>query len=252
MNAKLSGSGSLGVRGLARVTGLLVCCVSLSACAASTSVGAKSADGTPQKRDTTIAHEDCDTKAASERLDANADGTPEILVVRGGNVEVCRSVDLNFDGTPEAWAYMDAQGKLRRKEFDFDRDGRIDEIDLFKAGEIAEKHRATSLANRLDTWDFYTGGKLARTERDANGDAVVDQWWEYPRPECPLIHSDGDGDGRPDPGATINYCKETGYVPPERQSGSGPKSPDFARPGDEVPTETEQPKGKAPEAGGNQ
>ncbi|MDX2051622.1 MAG: hypothetical protein SFV15_04465 [Polyangiaceae bacterium] len=247
MNVKLHGGGSACVRGLLKGVALLGSCGWLVACAASTSGGAKSADGVIEKRDTTIEHEACDTKGASERLDANADGTAEIVIVRSGDREICRSVDLNFDGVPDAWAFLDAQGKLRRKELDFDRDGRIDEIDLFQNGVISEKRRATSLANRLDTWDFFQGGKLARTERDSNGDAVVDQWWEYPQPGCPLIHSDSNGDGRPDPGATINYCKETGYVPPERQADSGPKTPDFQRPGDSLPTETEE-KTKAPPA----
>lgn len=225
-------------------------CISLSACAGSTSMGPKSANGQPEKRDTEITHEACDTKSAKERLDSNADGTPEILIVRSGDRELCRSVDLDFDGVPEVWIYFDPQGQVRRKELDFDRDARIDEIDLFKSGVLTQKQRATGMANRLDTWDFFQAGKLVRTERDANGDGLVDQWWEYPKPGCPVIHSDTDGDGRPDPGATIDYCKETGYVPPERQADSAPKSPDFKRPGDELPTETEQPKGGAPAQGG--
>jgi len=249
MNVKLDGRRSQ--RGNVLVAGgaLLACCISLSACAGSGSAGAKSADGLPEKRDTEITHEACDTKGAKERLDSNADGTPEILIVRSGDREVCRSVDLDFDGVPEVWTYLDPQGQVRRKELDFDRDGRVDQIDLYKAGVLTEKQRATGMVNRLDTWDLFQGGKLARTERDANGDGQVDQWWEYPKPGCPLIHSDSDGDGRPDPGATINYCKETGYIPPERQGDSAPKSPDFQRPGDELPTETEQPKGSAPAAG---
>jgi hypothetical protein len=67
---------------------------------------------------------------------------------------------------------------------------------------------------------------------------VVDQWWEYPTPGCPLIHSDVNGDGRPDPGSTIDYCKETGYVPPERTGARHPTSPSFERPGT-LPTELE-------------
>jgi hypothetical protein len=34
-------------------------------------------------------------------------------------------------------------------------------------------------------------------------------------------------DGRPDPGATVDYCKETGYVPPERPQDKAPASPTF-------------------------
>ena len=66
---------------------------------------------------------------------------------------------------------------------------------------------------------------------------MIDQWWEYPKPGCPLIHADVNNDGRPDPGATINYCKETGYVPPER-ADKAVASPTFETK-TSLPTETE-------------
>ncbi|HEY3235339.1 MAG TPA: hypothetical protein VGJ84_11545, partial [Polyangiaceae bacterium] len=86
-------------------------------------------------------------------------------------------------------------------------------------------------------------GKLARTERDANSDGVVDQWWEYPTPDCPVIHTDTTGDGRPDPGASVDYCKETGYLPPVLTS-SQPAQRTFDRPGS-LPTQVEE-KSEAP------
>jgi hypothetical protein len=201
--------------------------------------GAKSADAELTRRDTTIVHEACDIKSSNaDKLDPNGDGQPDVYIVRSGSRELCRAVDLNFDGIIDVYSYRDDSGRLRRRETDYDRDGRIDEISIFQAGVMTEQHRATTLANRLDTWQFFQGGKLARTERDADGDAVVDQWWEYPTPGCPLIHSDVDGDGRPDPGATIDYCKETGYVPPERHGPREHTSPTFERPG-ALPTEVE-------------
>jgi hypothetical protein len=213
--------------------------LALLGCSQSLAVGAQTADGKPIKRSTEIVHEPCDTSSAGERLDANGDGKPEVLIVYAGGRELCRSVDLNFDGTVDLWVYRDPQGQVRRREFDFDRDGRIDEIEILQAGVPVERYRATTLANRIDTWDFFQGGQLVRTERDSKGDGIVDQWWEYSRPGCPIIHSDTNGDGRPDPGATVDYCKETGYVPPERTAADAPRSPTFQRPGDELPTETE-------------
>jgi hypothetical protein len=121
----------------------------------------------------------------------------------------CLALDLNLDGVWDRWIYKDNQGRLLRTESDFDLDGRTDEIALFSAGVLTEQQRSTTLASRLDTWHFYKAGLLDRTERDSNADAVVDQWWEYPRanaPDCPLVHSDVDGDGRPDPGASVDTC----------------------------------------------
>jgi hypothetical protein len=189
------------------------------------------------RRDTRIVHEACNV-GAGEKVDANGDGRPDVIIVKSGGLELCRAVDLNFDGSIDAWVYNDGSGQIRRRETDYDRDGRVDEIAIYRAGTIVEKHRATTLANKVDTWQYYQAGVLARTERDADGDEIVDQWWEYPKAGCPLIHSDADGDGRPDPGATVDYCKETGYVPPDRQNYKAPVTPDFQRPGS-LPTEVE-------------
>jgi len=200
---------------------------------------AKSAKDAVTHRDTRITHEDCpiDSRSA-EKIDANGDGKNEVSIVRDGSREVCRAVDLNFDGKIDSWVYNDSAGQIRRREIDYDRDGRVDEISIYRGGILVEKQRATTLANKLDTWQFYQAGSLARTERDSDGDEVVDQWWEWPKPGCPLIHSDVDGDGRPDPGATVDYCKETGYVPPDRQAQKAPSSPSFEPPG-ALPTELE-------------
>src|SRR5690606_19023761 len=162
--------------------------------------------------------------------DANGDGKPDIVQVKSGGREVCRTADLNFDGRLDRITFFDANGKIRRVESDFDRDGRIDELAFFDTGTLKEKHRATTLDGKLDTWEFYEKGQVARTERDENGDGFIDQWWEYPSRGCPLIHMDTDGDGRPDPGASIDYCKETGYVPPPVPGEAADRSlTDFGR-----------------------
>ncbi len=199
--------------------------------------GANSAAGAIA-RDTKVIHQACDTgSSGAEKIDANGDGKVDITIVRDNGREQCRAVDLNFDGVIDAYTYFDGSGQVVRRENDYDKDGSIDEVSTFKAGQITEKDQSTSLAKRLDTWDFYQAGALVRTERDSNGDGVIDQWWEYPKAGCPLIHADVNNDGRPDPGATIDYCKETGYVPPDR-SDRAPASPTFDSK-TTIPTETE-------------
>jgi hypothetical protein len=196
------------------------------------------------RRDNRIVHEECEIQSKdARRVDANGDGKADLTIVKDGGKEVCRAVDLNFDSIVDSWIYFDPAGAVRRRESDFDRDGRLDEIAVYKAGVLVEKRRATTEAGKLDTWHFFEKGNLARTERDSNLDAVVDQWWEYPRAghlECPLIHSDADGDGRPDLGSSVDVCGEgSGYVPPERLTDTTPGAKFERSDTSSLPTETE-------------
>lgn len=174
---------------------------------------ADSAEDARQQRNTELRLESCNADDA-EMIDSNGDGVPEIVRVRAAGAETCRSVDLNFDGKMDRTAFFETSGALRRVQSDFDRDGKVDEIAIYQSGTLKEKRRVTTMDGKVDTWEFFEDGQLTRTERDENGDGFIDQWWEYPERGCPLIHVDIDGDGRPDHGASIDYCKETGYVPP--------------------------------------
>jgi hypothetical protein len=196
-------------------------------------------------KDTRILHEDCPLDGSgAESQDVNGDGRADRTVVRSGGVERCRGLDLNFDGTIDAWVYLEPDGKVRRRESDYDRDGRIDEVALYSRGALVERQRATSLMGKLDTWQFYEGDKVVRAERDSNGDDVIDQWWEYPSgrsADCPLIHSDVDGDGRPDPGATVDVCGER-HDPGTRDGSNRAPAPGIEGASD-IPTEVETPGG---------
>ncbi|MFO0570786.1 MAG: hypothetical protein U0263_34435 [Polyangiaceae bacterium] len=222
------------MKSIGRAGGVLCALAALafqSGCSKSVEAGAKGPEGGSQRRDTRVVHEDCPLGSA-QTLDANGDGKPDVWLVMSGGREACRAVDLNFDGKVDGYSYFDGSGQLRRRERDYDRDGKIEEISIYKAGSLSELQRSTTLAEKLDTWQYFEGGKLARTERDSDGDAIIDQWWEFSagNEKCPMIHSDVDGDGRPDPGATIDYCKQTGYVPPSR-SGPATTKHTFERPG---------------------
>jgi hypothetical protein len=194
-----------------------------------------------EARDTRIVHEACPVgDSGAVREDINGDGRPDRTSVRLGQGRSCKSLDFNFDGTIDAWVYLDPNGALQRRESDYDRDGRVDEVEVYERGVLSKRERATSLAGKLDTWQYYVDGKIARAERDANGDEYVDQWWEYPvgrSEDCPLIHSDVDGDGHPDPGATVDVCRDQ-YAAVPREAPPGESGRDGVR---ELPTQIEQP-----------
>ena len=233
---------------ITRESSRIFCCWSLlaalTACGGNGDGREKVAGTNLVRADTRIIHEECDVSASgTQQVDVNGDGRADVSIVSAGRVEKCRAVDLNFDGVVDSWVYRDAAGKVRRRESDYDRDGRVDEITVYRGGLLIEKHRATTLMGKLDTWHYYKADRLIRTERDSAGDDIIDQWWEYPKgakAKCPVIHSDVDGDGRPDPGVTVDVCGEdSGYVPPDRDKDPGKSGPSFqSSMPDDIPTES--------------
>lgn len=157
-----------------------------------------------------IVHEECDVETAGAvKTDVNNDGRADIVQVMKGGREVCRVLDLNFDGRVDNYLYFDDAGNLRRRESDFDRDGVIDEIATYQSGRIVQKHRETNLDGKLDTWDTYVNERLTERLRDTNADGKVDQWWTFPDPsraDCPVIAVDETGNGKPD--TRNDPCKE--------------------------------------------
>src|SRR5262249_25974440 len=165
------------------------------------------------KRDTSITHEPCDIESSSAvKVDVKGTGRPAIVHVMSGGREVCRAVDLNMDGAWDAFIYYDAQGRERRREQDFDRDGRADEITVFENGQIKLKLRETNFDNKIDTWDYYASGRLVKRERDSDGDGIIAQWWQFNNPgnpKCAIVASDLNADGKPDPESVVDLCGES-------------------------------------------
>jgi hypothetical protein len=182
-----------------------------------------------------LEHEACDTESSSaQKVDTNGDGKPDIVRVMSDGREVCRMVDLNHDGRVDTFIYFDANGAVRRRESDFDRDGHIDEIAYYANGVPVRKDRETNLDGKLDTWDFYEGGKIHHRMRDSDGDGKVDQWWTWPNPdkvECAVIATDHNGDGKPDLNDAIDVCNPKGAP----GADAGPSLAQLGPPGTPIP-----------------
>jgi hypothetical protein len=131
-------------------------------------------------------------------LDVNGDGTPDVRRVYEGNTEMCREVDLNFDGRKDVFHYFDERGQRVRLEDDLDFDGRIDQITFYRGGGVSRRELDTNFDNRFDTWEYFENGRIARTERDTNADRRVDYWERYADGRTVQIQYDEDGDGRAD------------------------------------------------------
>jgi hypothetical protein len=183
-----------------------------------------------EKRDTAIVHEPCDGNSSEAvKVDANGDGKPDIIHVMKGGKEVCRIVDLNMDGAPDVFIYYDDQGRERRREQDFDRDGRADEITIYENGQVKLKLRETNFDDKIDTWDYYENGRLVKRERDSDGDGIIDQWWQFnnpSKPSCAIVATDRNADGKPDPDSVVDLCGDSYGAP----KGVAPGAPPVAAP----------------------
>lgn len=194
-----------------------------------------------------IVHERCDL-SGGKGTDVNGDGRPDVVEVSEGGRLVCRMLDLNFDGRPDAFVYFDEQGKVRRRESDFDRDGRFDEVALYVDGVVVRKDRDTNVDGKLDTWDFYEGGKIVRRLRDTVGRGRVSQWWTFSKPgdpSCAVIQSDRDGDGEADPEEVVDTCAD---AVAEAAPAPSPSNPPAAETGAAEPADEKAPSAETNEA----
>lgn len=178
--------------------------VSASGCGGESSGGVKAAMAERQ-RPSVIEHEACDEGGHRvEPVDVNNDGKPDIRKVFDGQTEICRITDLNRDGHPDLFEYFDKEGQLRRREFDFGDNGVVNQVDTYEGGKLARRELDTTNHGRIDTWDTFdpaTGARVKR-ERDSTGDGRIDQWWAYEGDRVTIL-MDRNGDGLPDPDATI-------------------------------------------------
>ncbi len=209
---------------MARNSLIILAIVSTAGCSSS-GEGAKSADG---EYPLEIEHEACAIDGpSSKNTDVNGDGRPDLWRVMSGDKEVCRAIDPNFDGVKDAFIYYDDAGRERRRESDFDRDGRPDEVSILINGVVVKKLRETNSDSKLDTWETYENGRLVKTERDSDADGVVDEWWDHNRPDnpdCAVVVKDHNADGKPDPDSAVDNCGES-YKAPPAPTSSAPPSP---------------------------
>ncbi len=160
-------------------------------------------------RSTTIEHEECtESGHRVENLDLTNDGKTDVRKIYDGQREICRITDLNHDGRPDLFEYFDKNGQLRRREYDFDDNTVVNQIDYYENGKLVRRESDTTNQGRIDTWDYFDPNTGARTkrERDSTGDGRIDQWWTYEGdPQNPkiTIAMDRNGDGLPDPESTI-------------------------------------------------
>jgi hypothetical protein len=90
-------------------------------------------------------------------------------------------------------------------------DGKIDEVRITFKGKERCYGEDTNHDGVIDTWDLMDEhGNLIKRASDVNGDGRLDQSWTFDptRKGCATVAADTDGDGKPEPGGTIDICRQ--------------------------------------------
>jgi len=162
-------------------------CISLLACAKSPAKNPNDENGESafvgQTRDNEMKHEPCEgtgrTVKKFEASNAWSTNHAYVVYVYQGERKICSFSDLNGDDRIDLYTYFDEQGRVWRREASYRLRQPMDEISLYKNGEIDVLMRDTTSDEKIDTWDFYKNGQLVRRERDKNGDGHIDEWWQF-------------------------------------------------------------------------
>lgn len=197
-------------------------------------------------RSVVIEHEPCDEAGhRTIAFDTNNDGKPDIKRVMNGDREICRITELKRDGRPNMFEYFDASGQIRRRESDYLGDGTANLIEHYEGGKLVRREFDTANHGRLDTWDFFdpATGLLAKRERDTTGDGRIDQWWSYDASGV-TVTRDRNGDGLPDPDATLTFDRSGNLVTSAAHAPTAPEAETDADAGAATPEAS-----PAPDAG---
>jgi hypothetical protein len=157
-----------------------------------------------ETRETEIKHEACDPSGKAVKTfkadDPLSPAHSYVTHVYDGSREICWFADLNGDGRVDVYTFFGDDGAVRRRESSYSIAKPIDEIALYKGGQIEIVMRDTSFDGALDTWDYYEAGKLVRRERDKTGEGRIDEWWTFqPGTENATIVQADPRTGKPDP-----------------------------------------------------
>ncbi|MBN92482.1 MAG: hypothetical protein CL928_00195 [Deltaproteobacteria bacterium] len=116
-------------------------------------------------------------------LDINNDRQPDVFnYFRAGEGEevdllVRKEIDLNFDSRVDVIQIW-KDGAMAQEQIDADFDGRTDWTDFYDASERIRAEWDTRFDGYPDLVRYYESGQLARLEMDTTGDRRVD-YWEY-------------------------------------------------------------------------
>ena len=132
-----------------------------------------------------------------DSTDLNFDGAPDQFRYVDAEGRLGWSArDLDFDGTIELYEYYGPDGSVIEQEFQLDFDPGIDVVRHYEGGLMVRKELSTGYDDVFTMAKYYdASGQLLRVERDNDVDGLVDIWEYYDGGELVRFGRDEDGDG---------------------------------------------------------
>lgn len=88
--------------------------------------------------------------------------------------------DSDGDGLADYSVYFLKSGQKEHEEFDYNRDGEMDDFIYYADGMIVREEIDSDFDGKVDIWVFLSGGKyIKKYERDLDGDGKPDIVKDY-------------------------------------------------------------------------
>ncbi len=78
-------------------------------------------------------------------------------------------------GAPDTWVFTDDKGQVVRREYDDDRDGRVDRVEEISNGRVTWSQVDSDRDGKIDRWQLWAQGRLAAEDLDTDGDGRPDR-----------------------------------------------------------------------------
>ncbi len=132
-------------------------------------------------------------------VDLNQDGDPDQWKISSQGRVVRNERDLNFDGKPDVYQYVNDAGEILEEEMDLDVDGTIDVVNYYRSGVLTRKEMSVDFTGAISIIKYYdANGQLTRVERDTDNNNRIDTWEYYQDNVKIRTGRDLSGDGTPD------------------------------------------------------
>ncbi len=123
----------------------------------------------------------CILSAAAYGLDSKtAAGSPQPPAKAAASAGTVSNTDSDGDGRIDYIVYFLKSGLKEREEFDYNRDGVMDDFIYYEEGIVAREEIDSNYDGKIDVWvHILSGTYIRKYERDLDGDGKPDVIKDY-------------------------------------------------------------------------